>query len=156
MQLVEPHIHRVNAAERAIHTFKNNFIAGLGIGNENFTTILWYYLISQYQYSLNILNISRVQPQLSEYQVLEGTHDLNIHPWYLPSTRATIFNTQEIRSSWGDRALEAWYIGPAWDHCRCLKSRYRPQVGSVSPDSTHYTHNTVMYLLKHQRMKPRG
>ena len=28
-QLVEPHNHRVNAAERAIRTFKNQFIAGL-------------------------------------------------------------------------------------------------------------------------------
>ena len=28
-QLVEPHNHRVNAAERAIRTFNNHFIAGL-------------------------------------------------------------------------------------------------------------------------------
>jgi hypothetical protein len=30
-QLVPPHIHRRNAAERAIRTFKNHFIAGLSI-----------------------------------------------------------------------------------------------------------------------------
>ena len=28
-QLVPPHVHRRNAAERAIRTFKNHFIAGL-------------------------------------------------------------------------------------------------------------------------------
>jgi len=28
-QLVPPHVHRCNAAERAIRTFKNHFIAGL-------------------------------------------------------------------------------------------------------------------------------
>ena len=28
-QLVEPHTHRVNAAERAIRTFKNHLVAGL-------------------------------------------------------------------------------------------------------------------------------
>jgi hypothetical protein len=30
LQLVEPHNHRVNAAERAIQTFKNRFIGALG------------------------------------------------------------------------------------------------------------------------------
>jgi hypothetical protein len=30
LQLVEPHNHRVNAAERAIKTFKNRFIGALG------------------------------------------------------------------------------------------------------------------------------
>ena len=45
MQAVEPHNHRVNAAERAIQTFKNHFIAGLSIGDEAFPTILWCKLI---------------------------------------------------------------------------------------------------------------
>jgi len=41
MQLVEPNNHRANAAERAIQTFKNHFIAGLSIGDKDFPTILW-------------------------------------------------------------------------------------------------------------------
>ena len=45
MQLVEPHKHQVNAAERSIQTFKNHFIAGLIIGYKKFPTILWSYLI---------------------------------------------------------------------------------------------------------------
>ena len=35
-QFVEPNNHRVNAAERAIQTFKNHFIAGLCSSNPNF------------------------------------------------------------------------------------------------------------------------
>ena len=46
IQLVEPHNHRVNAAERAIRTFKNHFIAGLCIGDRNFPTILWRKLVN--------------------------------------------------------------------------------------------------------------
>ena len=39
-----------------------------------------------------------------------------------PSTsRTTIFNPLEIRSSWGAIAQDSWYIGPDWDHYRCLK-----------------------------------
>ena len=41
IQLVEPHNHRVNAAERAIRTFKSHFIAGLCTCHEDFPLILW-------------------------------------------------------------------------------------------------------------------
>jgi len=40
-QLVSPHIHRCNAAEHAICTFKNHFIAGLCSTNKNFPIRLW-------------------------------------------------------------------------------------------------------------------
>ena len=36
IQFVEPHNHRVNAAERAIQTFKNHFISGLCTTDINF------------------------------------------------------------------------------------------------------------------------
>ena len=70
MQLFEPRNHLVYAAERSIQTFKNHFISLISIGDENFTTILWFYLVIQAQDSLNILRKSRVRPQLSAYQVL--------------------------------------------------------------------------------------
>ena len=35
-QLVPPHLHRRNAAERAIRTFKNHFLAGLATVNKKF------------------------------------------------------------------------------------------------------------------------
>jgi hypothetical protein len=120
LQLVEPHNHRANAAKRAIQTFKNHFIAGLIIGDERFPIMLWSKLIQQAQNSLNLLRTSRVRPKISAYHALEGTHDFNRHPFAPPATRATIFNPPESRTSWGARATDAWYIGPAWDHYRCL------------------------------------
>ena len=44
-QLVEPNNHRVNAAERAIQTFKNHFIAGLACVDKEFLLQLWCYLL---------------------------------------------------------------------------------------------------------------
>ena len=38
-QLVPPHLHKRNSAERAIQTFKNHFIAGLASVNKNFPSI---------------------------------------------------------------------------------------------------------------------
>ena len=98
MQAVEPHDHRVNAAERAIQTFKNHFVAGLSIGDKDFPTILWCKLIQQAQDSLNLLCTSRVHPKVSAFHVLEGVHDFNRNPWALPATRATIFNPPETRT----------------------------------------------------------
>jgi hypothetical protein len=47
LQLVEPHNHRVNAAERAIQTFKNRFIGALGTTDSDFPVQLWDKLAPQ-------------------------------------------------------------------------------------------------------------
>ena len=71
MQLVEPNNHRANAAERAIQTFKNHFIAGLSIGDKDFPTMIWCKLVRQAQDSLNILRTSRVHPKVLAFHTLE-------------------------------------------------------------------------------------
>jgi hypothetical protein len=53
LQLVEPHNHRVNAAERAIQMFKDAFIAALTMTNSNFPIQLWDWLTPQVQNTLN-------------------------------------------------------------------------------------------------------
>ena len=118
IQLVDPRNHRVNAAERAIQTFKNHLIAGLSTCDVSFPSLLWNKILPQAQDPLNMLRTSRVHPKLSAYSVLEGIHDFNRHPWAHPGTRATIFNSSETRTSFGPRAIDAWYIGPAPQHYR--------------------------------------
>jgi hypothetical protein len=46
-QLAPPHMHRRNAAERVIQTFKNHFIAGLCSVDPNFSLCLWDWLLPQ-------------------------------------------------------------------------------------------------------------
>jgi hypothetical protein len=46
-QLVPPHCHRRNAAERAIRTFKEHFVAGLSSVDPSFPMHLWYRLLPQ-------------------------------------------------------------------------------------------------------------
>ena len=65
-----------------------------------------------------MLRTSRVHPKFSAFHVLEGQHDFNRLPFGPPGTRGTIFNPPETRGSYGPRALECWYVGPAWDHYR--------------------------------------
>jgi len=62
--------------------------------------------------------------------VLEGTHDFNINPWAPPGTRAIIHNPAEKRSSWAPRGIDAWYLGPAKDHYRCMQF-YVPETKGI-------------------------
>jgi hypothetical protein len=64
-QLVPPHCHLHNAAERAIRTFKEYFVAGLSSVDPAFPLHLWDRLLPQAEITLNLLRISRLHPQLS-------------------------------------------------------------------------------------------
>jgi hypothetical protein len=55
LQLVPPHLHRQNAAERAIQTFKNYFVAGLCSVIQKFPMHLWCELLPQATLSLNLM-----------------------------------------------------------------------------------------------------
>ena len=54
-QLVPPHLHRTNAAERSISTYKDHLIAGLSICDPSFPLHLWDRLIPQATLTLNLL-----------------------------------------------------------------------------------------------------
>ena len=118
MQLVGPYNHRSNAAERAIQTFKNHTITGLCTCDKDFPSVLWCKVIKQAQDTLNMLRTSCVHPKLSAYHVLEVPHDFHRVPFAPPGTLATILNQPETRTSWGPRAMDAWYLSPAYDHYR--------------------------------------
>jgi hypothetical protein len=61
-QLVPPHCHRTNAAERAIITFKEHFEAGLATVDPDFPVQLWDRLLPQAEITLNLLRASRLHP----------------------------------------------------------------------------------------------
>jgi hypothetical protein len=79
-QLAPPHLHRRNAAERAIRTFKNHFIAGLCSTNPDFPLHLWDRLIPHALLTLNLLRGSRINPTLSAQAQLHGAFDYNRTP----------------------------------------------------------------------------
>jgi hypothetical protein len=54
-QLVPPHDHRRNAAERAIRTFKNHFIGTLCGVHPNFSMHQWDRLLPQAELTLNVM-----------------------------------------------------------------------------------------------------
>jgi hypothetical protein len=76
-QLVPPHCHRRNAAERAIRTFKEHFVAGLSSVDPSFLIHLWDRLLPQKEITLNVLRTSRLHPQLSAAAHYHGLVDYN-------------------------------------------------------------------------------
>jgi hypothetical protein len=70
LQLVDPHNHRVNAAERAIQTFKDAFIKALATTNVDFPLQLWNKLTLQVQNCLNLMQCSCIDPSRSVYKTM--------------------------------------------------------------------------------------
>ena len=66
-----PNVHRCNASEREIRTWKDHFISGLRITHKNLTIYLWGRFVPQDNITLNLLRKSRLHPNLSAYEELE-------------------------------------------------------------------------------------
>ena len=79
-QLVPPYTHRRNAAERAIRTWKNHFVAGLCGLPTKFPMHLWDKLIPQSVHTLNMLRPCRRNPLMSAFTALEGEFFFNSTP----------------------------------------------------------------------------
>ena len=120
-QLAPPNVHRRNAAERAISTYKDHLIAGLSSTDTKYPLHLWDQLIPQANITLNLLRRSRINPQLSAYAHLYGAFDFNKTPMAPPGTRVLVHEKPAVRQSWDPRAIDAWYLGPALKHYRCYR-----------------------------------
>ena len=134
-QLVPPYIHRRNAAERAIHTFKEHFVAGLSSTDKAFPMHLWDRLLPQATLTLNLLRASRVNPRLSSEAQLNGAFDFNRTPLAPPGTRVVVHVKPTVRKSWAPRGVDCWYIGPAIHHYRCHRT-YIPSTRMESISDT--------------------
>ena len=89
-ELTPPNIHRRNAAERAIRTLKNHFLACLATCDPDFPVAEWDRLLPQTVLTLNLLRSSRANPNLSAYTYLFGIFDFNKTPLAPPGTKTLI------------------------------------------------------------------
>ena len=120
-QLVPPNVHRRNAAERAIKTFKAHFLAGLATCDPDFPITEWDRLLEQAEMTLNMLRTSRCHPKLSAFAYLSGPHDFRKNPLAPPGTKVIIHKKPTVRKTWGYHGEPGWYVGPAFHHYRCFK-----------------------------------
>ena len=121
IQLVPPHNHRVNAAERAIATFKEHFVAALATIDMNCPLQLWDEFLPQVELTLNLLRFSRRNPLISANNELYGPFDFGKTPLAPLETKNLIYDDPAVRASWAPHATDGYYVGPATDHYRCLR-----------------------------------
>ena len=117
-QLAPLYMHRRNATERAIITWKNNFISRLSITDPDFPLREWDQLISQLLITLNPLRNSRVNPALSAYAYIFGPYDFNKYSMAPPGTILIFQYIPVIITSWVHHFKMFWYIGPFLDNYR--------------------------------------
>ncbi len=67
----------MNAAELAIQTFMDAFIAALATTDSNFPLQLWDRITPQVQDTPNLMCASRINPNILAYEALNGSYDWN-------------------------------------------------------------------------------
>ena len=118
-QLVPPHDHRRNIAEKAIQTFKAHFISILCGTDKDFPLHLWCRLLPQAEHTLNMLRSARVAPNVSAYAYLWKQHDFNANPFAPLGCKVEAHIQPAVRETWAAHTASGYYIGNAWDHYRC-------------------------------------
>ena len=79
-QMVPPHMHQRNAAERAVGTFKNHFISALCTVDPSFPFYLWEWLLPQVTMTRNMLRQYRLKPGLSDYDQVDDIQNFERTP----------------------------------------------------------------------------
>jgi hypothetical protein len=117
-QLVPPHCHRRNAAERAIQTFREHFMAGLSSVDTNFPLHLWDRLLPQAEITLNLLRTLKLHPQLSAAAHFHGLIDYNKTYFAAPGCTIIAHEKPAKRSTWEPHGQYGYSLGPAMHHYR--------------------------------------
>ena len=94
-QLVPPHLHRSNAAERAIFPWKTYFITIVWGLDPRFPLQLWDRLIDQTNQTLNLLRPSRLNPRMTAEAIMNGPFDFNRTPITPLGTKMLVHENQQ-------------------------------------------------------------
>jgi hypothetical protein len=120
IQYVPPGNHRANAAERAIRTWKNHFIAIMcGLDNK-FPLVLWDELIQQAELTLNTLK-EGIDESISAWESINGTYSYDRNPIAPLGMKVLCHMKPSERASWAPHGLTGFYTGPAMEHYRCYR-----------------------------------
>ena len=121
LQLVPPHVHRRNAAERAIRTFKDHFLAILAGTPPSFPSNRWDLLIPHAELTLNLLRPTPNAAFTSAWEALFGAFNFDATPLGPAGCCVQIHNKPSLRRSWDFRAQDGFYVSPALQHYRCYR-----------------------------------
>jgi hypothetical protein len=111
--------HRRNAAEGAIRTFKERFVAGLSSVDPSFPMHLWDRLLQQAEITLNLLGTSHLHPQLSAAAHYHGLVDYNKTAFAPPGCKIIAHEKPGKRRTWAPHGQHGYSLCPAMHHYWC-------------------------------------
>ena len=171
--MVPPHQHRRNASEMAIGTFKNHLLSGLATCDEDYQIHEWDRILPQCELTLNLLRNSQINTKISSWVIIHGHHNFNKVPFLAPlGTEILVHNKPQQQHSWQNHGTNGWYIGPAFEHYRCLHCYLPITRTEVINDTVKLTPKHIpipesdletyvrasiqelIYLLKHKKILP--
>jgi hypothetical protein len=119
-QLVPPHFHRRNTAERAICSFKiKKCISGLALVDPYFPLHSWDRLLPQAETTLNLPRKSRHHPQLSAVAHYHGMVDYNKTAFAPPGCKIKAHRKPAKQQTWAPHVQHSYSLGPAMHHYIC-------------------------------------
>ena len=142
-QQVPPEVHRRNAAERAIQTWKNHFIAGLSSTDPSFPISEWDCLVLQGELTLNLLHNARVNPKPYAWAYLFGQFNYNATPLAPPGIKGIVHVKPHKRASWDPHGVLSYYTGLALNHYRCYTCYISKTKSKRVTDTISYLPSTI-------------
>ena len=117
LQTVPPdeELHRRNQSERATQTAKAHIISGFATCDPDFPADQAHELSTAAEATLNILRSSGI-PGISAWEALRGPFDSNSYRLHPIGCRIALYDPDHL--SWGNRALEGFYLGFSPGHYR--------------------------------------
>ena len=77
--------------------------------------------LNQIELTCNLLRGARLNPRLSAHEYLHGRFDYNATPLAPIGIRVLAYEGPDKRGTWSPHGLDAWYLGPAYEHYRCYR-----------------------------------
>ena len=118
-QLVPPDEHRRNIAEKTIQTWKDHFISVCRGVYAHFPMHLWCRLTPQPEKQLLLLRQTNINPKISAFAYLYGTHIYNAQPFSPIGMEAMIHNKTSQRKTFAQHCSKGFVLGSSPEHYQC-------------------------------------
>jgi len=142
-ELVPPGQHRRNQAERAIQTFKAHFISILAGVDDKFPLSLWCHLLEPTELTLNLLQQSRIAPNVSAFAHVHGTHDYMRKPFAPIGCAVQTHVKPDDRLSWDTRSEPGFNLGTSMEHHRCFRVYVTRTRSTRISDTVFFKHQYI-------------
>ena len=103
-------------AERAIQTWKDHFVGVLIGTNETFTLHLWCQVIPQDERQLLLLQQSCINPKISAYAHVYGSHDYNVESFFPIGMESLVHEKPKKRRNFSEQCSKGWVLGTSFEH----------------------------------------